>query len=141
MDSTRLRVADARACMTVTCVGKEDLRIGSIVVDCDDFDRMFIFWRDALRYVPREPPKEGWVVLTDPEGERPNLSLNCSSEGHLDQYRLHLDLYTDNPKSEVKRPIQLGATLQRSSDPGEDFTVLADPDGNPFCVVDKREAR
>jgi hypothetical protein len=39
-----------------------------VVIDCNDFPRMFAFWRDALRYVPREPPEDDWVVLCDPEG-------------------------------------------------------------------------
>ena len=41
------------------------MRIGSVVIDCRDFDRMSTFWREALRYVPREPAKEGWVVLRE----------------------------------------------------------------------------
>ena len=43
------------------------MRIGSIVFDCRDFQRVSTFWREALRYVPRDPPTEGWVDLRDPE--------------------------------------------------------------------------
>lgn len=113
------------------------LRMGSIVVDCDDFDRMLAFWQAALGYVPREPPAGGWVVLRDPIGRGPNLSLNRTNEGHLDEYRLHLDLYTADREAEVRRLLGLGATLLRPAGPGEDFVVLADPDGNPFCIVQK----
>ncbi|MDV3278304.1 MAG: hypothetical protein LYZ69_07545 [Nitrososphaerales archaeon] len=111
------------------------MKIGSIAIDCDDFDRMMNFWQEALHYVPKYPPKDGWVILKDPDGRDPNLSINRSSEGHLEQYRLHLDLYTEDQEGEVKRLIRLGATLRRPSQQGEDFVVLADPDGNPFCVV------
>lgn len=111
------------------------LRIGSIVIDCDDFDRMMNFWQEALHYVPKYPSEKGWVILKDPEGRGPNLSLNQTSEGHLEQYRLHLDLYTEDREGEVNRLVSLGATLRRLPEPGEDFVVLADPDGNPFCVV------
>ncbi len=114
------------------------VRIGSIVIDCDNFDRMMAFWQEALHYVPKYPPESGWVILTDPGGRGPNLSLNQTSEGHLEQYRLHLDLYTDDQEGEVKRLTGLGASLHRSPDPGEDFVVLADPDGNPFCVVNTK---
>jgi catechol 2,3-dioxygenase-like lactoylglutathione lyase family enzyme len=111
------------------------MRIGSIVIDCDDFPRMLAFWQEALHYVPKYPPDEGWVILKDPQGRGPNLSLNLSAEGHLNQYRLHLDLYAEDQKAEVQRLLRLGATLHRSTQPGEDFVVLADPDGNLFCVV------
>ena len=50
------------------------MRIGSVVIDCRDFETMFRFCRDALRCVPREEPEDAWVVLCDPrERER---SLN-----------------------------------------------------------------
>jgi catechol 2,3-dioxygenase-like lactoylglutathione lyase family enzyme len=114
------------------------VRIGSIVIDCDDFPRMMAFWREALHYVPREPPEEGWVVLRDPEGKGPNVSINRTSEGHLEPYRLHLDLYTSDQKGEVQRLLRLGASLHPSPDQERgDFVVLADPDGNLFCVVQK----
>jgi len=114
------------------------LGIGSIVIDCTGFERMLGFWQEALHYVPAYPPKNGWVILKDPNGRGPNVSLNLTSEGPLDQYRLHLDLYTDDQAGEVKRLVQLGATLHRTPGRGEDFVVLADPDGNLFCVVDTK---
>jgi hypothetical protein len=51
---------------------------------------------------------------------------------------LHLDLYTDDPEGEVERLLHLGATVYRPRESGEDFVVLADPEGNLFCVVDTR---
>ena len=114
------------------------VRIGSIVIDCDNFTRMMDFWQQALHYVPARPPEGGWVILKDPGGRGPNVSLNQTNEGHLEEYRHHLDLYTGDQEGEVKRLMALGASLHRSPDPGEDFVVLADPDGNPFCVVDTR---
>jgi hypothetical protein len=52
-----------------------DLRIGSIVVHCYEFDRMVEFWRRALGYVPLEAASDGWVVLRDPAGKGPNVSF------------------------------------------------------------------
>ncbi len=112
--------------------------IGSIVVDCNDFPRMMAFWQEALHYVPREPAEEDSVVLKDPEGQGPNLSLNLTSEGSLDEYRLHLDLYTADSEKEVERLLHLGATLKRYAEKGQDFVTLADPDGNLFDVIDKK---
>jgi hypothetical protein len=94
------------------------------------------FWQEALHYVPRRPAEHGWVVLTDPGGRGPNVSINLSSEGPLEEYRLHMDLYTHDQEVEVKRLLGLGATLKRSPKKGEDFVVLADPDGHLFCVID-----
>lgn len=49
---------------------------------------------------------------------------------------IHLDLYTDDQKSEVERLVSLGATRYPwRHRPGDDFVVLEDPDGNLFCVV------
>jgi hypothetical protein len=117
---------------------KNKICIDSIVVDCNDFPRMMAFWQEALHYVPREPAEEDSVVLKDPEGQGPNLALNLTSEGPLDDYRLHLDLYTADPEKEVERLLRLGATLKRSSEKGEDFVTLADPDGNLFDVINKK---
>jgi len=114
------------------------LWIGSIVVDCTDLARMMAFWQEALRYVPRDPPEPDGVVLKDPHGQGPNLTLNLTSEGHLDDYRLHLDLYSRAPEEEVERLLRLGAALVAPAQKGSDFITLADPDGNLFDVIDKR---
>lgn len=115
---------------------KSGLRIGSIVIDCLNFDKMLAFWQEALHYVPREPAKGGWVVLRDPEGRSPNVSLNQVSKRLVGRNWLHLDLYTNDREGEVKRLLKLGAKRHRQTyEPNDDFRVLEDPDGNLFCVV------
>jgi catechol 2,3-dioxygenase-like lactoylglutathione lyase family enzyme len=114
------------------------MRIGSIVIDCSEFDKMLAFWQEALHYVPRKPAKGGWVVLCDPEGRSPNLSLNQDPKRRSGRNRLHLDLYTDNREGEVSRLLKIGATRHpQTYEPDDDFVVLEDPDGNLFCVVQK----
>lgn len=114
------------------------MRIGSVVIDCNDFETMFRFWQAALRYEPREAPGDGWVVLRDPNGPNVNVSLNRVPEPRAGKNRQHLDLYTADQAAEVERLLALGATLHpRRAAPDEDFTVLADPEGNLFCVVQK----
>lgn len=113
------------------------MKIGSIVIRCYEFEKMLAFWQEALSYVPREPARGGWVVLRDPTGRGPNLSLDKVPEKRSGKRsRLHLDLYTDNREREVERLIELGAMpypwRYRAHD---DFVVLEDPDGNLFCVV------
>ena len=116
---------------------KGTVRIGSIVIDVNDFDRMMAFWQAALRYVPGRPPTPGdpFVILKDPAGKRPNVSIDGMPP---ERGRLHLDLYTDDQEGEVQRLLGLGATRYRPREPDEDFVVLEDPEGNLFCVVDTK---
>ena len=114
------------------------MKIGSIVIDCNDFDKMLTFWEEALHYVPREPAKGGWVVLRDPEGRNPNISLNKVSTKRRGRNRLHLDMYTNNREAEVNRLIKIGAKRHRQRyEPEDDFIVMEDPDRNLFCVIQK----
>jgi catechol 2,3-dioxygenase-like lactoylglutathione lyase family enzyme len=116
------------------------MKIGSIVIHCHNFDGMLTFWQDALHYVPREPPPGGWVVLTDPEGKGPNLSLQARDWPRVNS-PIHLDLYTDQAQDEVERLVELGAKRYPWwFKPGDDFVVLEDTDGNLFCVVQRGPA-
>jgi catechol 2,3-dioxygenase-like lactoylglutathione lyase family enzyme len=116
------------------------MKIGSIVIACYEFDRMAAFWQAALGYVAREPMTSGWVVLRDPAGQGPNLSLNGMPTKRKARSRLHVDLYTRKRDVEVQRLIALGATRYPCRyRPNADFVVLQDPDGNLFCVVQKNE--
>ncbi|MEO8424205.1 MAG: VOC family protein [Actinomycetota bacterium] len=114
------------------------MRIGSVVIDCNDFDSMPAFWGEALHYVPRETAEDDWIVLHDPDDERNvNVSLQKVPETASEKNRLHFDLYTTDQAAEVERLIGIGATRHpREPEPEEDFVVLADPEGNLFCVID-----
>ncbi len=113
------------------------MKVGSVVIDCNDFKKMLTFWQEALHYVPREPPEEDWVVISDPGGKHVNVSLQQVPEKASGKNRLHFDLYTNDQETEVKRLLQIGATRHpRTAEPGEDFIVLEDPEGNLFCVID-----
>jgi hypothetical protein len=112
--------------------------VGSVVIDCNDFHAMYAFWTEALGYVPRDPPDDGWAVLRDPAGSHVNVSLQRVPESRRGKNRLHLDLYTDDPDGEVARLVALGAVRHpRIAEPGEDFVTLLDPEGNVFDVIDK----
>ena len=116
------------------------MRVGAVVIDCNDFPAMMTFWREALGYVPREEPEEGWVVLSDPNGRGVNVSLQAVPEPRVGKNRLHLDLYTRDAAGEIERLLALGATRHpRTPEPGEDFVSLLDPEGNVFDVIDKPE--
>ena len=112
--------------------------VGSVVIDCNDFSAMYSFWMTALRYVPRDPPDDGWAVLRDPEGVHVNVSLQRVPEPRIGKNRLHLDLYTQDQQGEVERLLALGAVRSpRNAEAGEDFVTLQDPEGNLFDVIDK----
>src|SRR5262247_1357991 len=116
------------------------MKIGSIVIHCREFDRTVAFWQAALGYVPREPAKDGWVVLCDPQGKGPNLSFQARDRPPRSRSWVHLDLYTPQQLLEVERLVALGARRYPwRYDTRADFVVLEDPSGALFCVVQKAD--
>jgi catechol 2,3-dioxygenase-like lactoylglutathione lyase family enzyme len=106
------------------------VRVGAVVLNVADIRRAADFWGRALGYVtaPANP-----AFLVSPHGDGARL--------HLDEDdRTHLDLWTDNAEeqsAEVERLISLGATrVEWEYPPDADFVVLADTEGNLFCVID-----
>ncbi|MFB8209769.1 MULTISPECIES: VOC family protein [unclassified Streptomyces] len=114
------------------------MRIGTVVMGASDVARAAAFWKAALGYVEREPATEDWVVLVPAEGPGVGLSLGRSDSPVQEVPRVHLDLYTEEQDAEVARLLALGAAEVDwelyPEDP--DFVVLADPEGNRFCVID-----
>ncbi|MGW1845278.1 VOC family protein [Streptomyces sp. NPDC001966] len=114
------------------------VRIGTVVMGASDVRRATAFWKAALGYVEREPATDDWVVLVPAEGPGVGLALDLSGTPVQEVPRVHLDLYTEEQGAEVDRLIALGATRVDwdlyPDDP--DFVVLADPEGNRFCVID-----
>jgi catechol 2,3-dioxygenase-like lactoylglutathione lyase family enzyme len=118
------------------------LTVGVVVLGVTNVQRAAEFWRQALRYDLRADGFAGWAtVLTPPTGRTgAGIALQRSETPVPDYPRLHLDLHvTDAAEqaAEVARLVGLGAELvdwdSYPADP--DFVVLADPDGNRFCMV------
>lgn len=120
------------------CETRAMVRIGTVVMGASDVRRAAEFWKAALGYVEREPAKDDWVVLVPAEGSGAGLALGRSGTPVQEVPRVHLDLYTEEQDAEVDRLIALGAARADwdlyPDDP--DFVVLADPEGNRFCVID-----
>jgi len=117
------------------------IRVGSIVLRVEDLRRQTEFWAAALDYEPRQDDSDDFVLLRPHNGVGPNLSLDMHpSEAPLPP-RIHLDLYAEDQASEVERLMELGATeVHWDKQPADaDYVILADPEGNRFCVIDASE--
>jgi catechol 2,3-dioxygenase-like lactoylglutathione lyase family enzyme len=118
------------------------LTVGVVVLGVTDVPRATQFWRHALGYKARTDGFGGWAtVLIPPDGTGARIALQRSETPPQDHPRLHLDLHVANgaeQQDEVDRLVSLGAErVAWDSYPQDpDFVVLADPDGNRFCIVD-----
>jgi catechol 2,3-dioxygenase-like lactoylglutathione lyase family enzyme len=117
------------------------LNIGAVVLGVDDVRRAVEFWSRALNYEP-QVTRDGWAEL-GPAGGGPGalLALQLSETPAREKPRMHLDLFAADAAdqaAEVERLMALGATEADWDDyPADaDFVVLADPEGNRFCVID-----
>ncbi|HEX2754701.1 MAG TPA: VOC family protein [Candidatus Limnocylindrales bacterium] len=119
------------------------LRVGSVVIRVDDLARQAAFWAAALDYVSREDPNAAgadFALLHPRDGDGPNVSLDrVRSALHIPP-RIHLDLYAEDQAAEVERLKTLGATeIHWDKRPVDaDYVIMADPEGNRFCVIDAR---
>jgi catechol 2,3-dioxygenase-like lactoylglutathione lyase family enzyme len=116
------------------------------VIGVSDLARAVEFWTAALNLVATDEwASEHWRTLVHADGSGRALGLMISTSPIEPFPRLHLDLFVDTAaeqESEVARLLELGA-LDVGWDrypPKPDFVVLADPDGNRFCVVDLSNA-
>jgi predicted enzyme related to lactoylglutathione lyase len=114
------------------------IKVGSIVLRVDDLARQTAFWAAALDYVPRDETSDDFALLRPKSGAGPNVSLDRHYSTLQIPPRIHLDLYADDQAAEVKRLIALGATEVHwdKRPPDADYVILADPEGNRFCVID-----
>ena len=115
------------------------IRVGSIVIRVDDLQRQIDFWSAALDYMPRDGPgDDDFMLLRPKDGVGPNISLDRVHSKVQVPPRIHLDLYTEDQAGEVERLKGLGATEIHwdKRPPDADYIILADPEGNRFCVID-----
>jgi len=130
------------------------LRWYTIVVDCHDVAAQARFWAAALGWKPAyESPDEIVLVpsYADEEVVRampwervpPGLVFVPVPEGKTVKNRLHIDLAphtSDDRDAEIARLLSLGATrADVGQSAGVTWDVLADPEGNEFCVLSSRD--
>lgn len=113
------------------------LQIGAIVWGVRDLQRAITFWSQALNYELRYEPDIDFAILV-PKAGREGVQLSLNKVTSAKPKRHHLDLFTEEQAGEVARLLSLGATrVDWQYEPNADYVVLADPDGNTFCVVQK----
>jgi catechol 2,3-dioxygenase-like lactoylglutathione lyase family enzyme len=106
-------------------------RIGGITIDTNDIATSSAFWAAATGYEVTSTDESG-AFLGDPAGAGTGLYLQLVPEPATAKNRVHLDLAAGDVAAEADRLLGLGATEVAKHD---GWIVLADTDGNQFCVV------
>lgn len=114
-------------------------RLACVVIDATDPTTLAEFWKEVLGWVVVEEYDTG-VSLSAPGTQMPTLDILRVSEAKAVKNRLHLDLRADGSTTaaELERLLALGAR-QVDVGQGRDVTwvVLADPEGNEFCLLQR----
>lgn len=122
--------ADADAPDPTEKSAEAGLTVGAVVWHVQDARRAATFWTQALGY---EAEADAPDFLVPPDGRGVRLHLDETDRTHLD---LWVDRSTTTPETEVERLVALGATRVEWTYPEDaDFVVLADTEGNLFCVI------
>jgi predicted enzyme related to lactoylglutathione lyase len=108
-----------------------------IVVDAEDAPRLARWWAEALGYViVHEEPDE--VEIRRRSDEMPGLLFTPVPDQKKVKNRLHIDLRPDDQEAEVERLVDMGARPVDIGQHDVSWVVLADPEGNEFCVLAAR---
>lgn len=116
------------------------LRAGWVAIDTQNPEQLARFWLAALDWERSpEPQDDDEVEIVAPAGRDHavrRLLFPKVPETKQVKNRLHLDLRPDEQRGEVDRLLELGATRADVGQTGDETcVVLADPDGNEFCVL------
>ena len=114
------------------------LVIECVLIDCNDLDRMREFWRAALQLEHVWTGPSGGYLLESAAGSQPLLGLMPCGDERRGKNRLHFDLRPDNQEAEVQRLETLGAVQVDIGQSDSPWVVMADPEGNEFCVLRSR---
>jgi predicted enzyme related to lactoylglutathione lyase len=107
-----------------------------LVLDCADPDKLAGFWSEAIGYTTLGGAGN-YVLLADADGKQPNLLLQRVDEPRSGKNRMHFDIETPTVDEEVARLEALGARRivdEALEEHGNRWIVMADPEGNEFCV-------
>jgi catechol 2,3-dioxygenase-like lactoylglutathione lyase family enzyme len=115
-------------------------RFTELVIDCHDHAMLGAFWSRVLGYDVTDQsdgPEDHYVELQGPDGAGPTILVVRTPDRKVGKNRLHIDVNaTDRSQAEeVERIIALGATPADIGQGEQTWVVLADPEGNEFCVL------
>ncbi|WP_055590134.1 VOC family protein [Streptacidiphilus griseoplanus] len=120
-------------------------RISELVIDAADPERLAAFWSEVLGYAELGREDDGSIEIGPPGtgfgGPQPTLVISPSNDPRPAKLRLHIDVNaTDRDQdAELERLLTLGARPVDVGQTGaEDWHVLADPEGNEFCLLRAR---
>ena len=112
----------------------------AVTVDAADPRRLAEFWSTMLGYkVGYDSPEE--VAIEKPDESGPEVLFIKVPEAKTIKNRIHFDLSPGDQAAEVERALSLGARhvdIGQADDPEATWTVLADPEGNEFCILRPR---
>lgn len=106
-----------------------------VTFDCTDPDALAAWWTDAVGGDLNAVAPGEFVMVARPQG--PALGFQKVPDPTPGKNKVHLDLHSADKEAEVARLVAAGAKeLGRNSfGPDFDWVVLADPEGNAFCVA------
>lgn len=110
-------------------------RVGAIMIDCHDPERLFEFWSQIVG-VEVEHRYPAYIFTTTLAGNNIRLAFQLVPEDKVTKNRLHLDLAHADPEAFVARVEALGGSRIKDHQVAEfSWSVLADPEGNEFCIT------
>jgi hypothetical protein len=115
-----------------------DLIWEQVIIDCHDSVALGRWWAEALDWVVVEDAKGEFEIRPAPD-RLPGLLFGETDEPKTTKNRLHLDFRPVDQDAEVERMLALGATRVDVGQTGDEpWVVLADPEGNEFCILGPR---
>jgi predicted enzyme related to lactoylglutathione lyase len=117
------------------------VRLHHIVIDAHDLPKLARFWTQALGWQVLSEREREIVIGTD-ENAPVGICFMPVTDQKIVKNRVHLDITTEaqDRDQEIDRLLGLGAQRVDVGQTGkESWTVLADPEGNEFCVIRPKE--
>ncbi len=114
-----------------------EIRIEALTIDSPEPDRLARFYERLLGW-SRTYDEDGEIVIEDADGTSTPILFLEVDDAKAGKNRLHLDLRPDDQEAAVTRALDLGAShtdIGQHEDPDVTWVVLADPDGNEFCIL------
>ena len=119
------------------------LHLEQVLIDAHDPERLAKFWSEVLDYrieydSKNDPESEGGereIELAPKDGSSTNILFVEVHDEKTVKNRIHLDLRPDDQAAEVARVEALGARKVDIGQGEQTWVVMADPEGNEFCIL------